>query len=302
MEILSKKNRHYKRADEHQKRIPLRKHTKMSNSVSDKNLIKQGLEGEHLSIANRYLDILPNFIIIGAAKSATTTLSSILPRHPDIFISKPKEPKFFGRNYGQGWDWYASRFEAGKNFAMRGEASTMYTSNLRQFRKTPELMHRHLPNVKLIYLVRHPLDRIISQWRHYRGRHPNCANFNKLITNRMLKRLIIGCSMYYKQLSKFREFYPDNQIHCMTFEDLIANPMYSLMETLDFLGVEANVEYLLGNDNSLPRENEAGAKGRGHVDKPEWDVELKEEVLNQIKPDAEKILTYMGKPLSYWKL
>ena len=125
-------------------------------------LIRKGLRGKHAEIVDLHRDYLPNFIIIGAAKSATTTLTTILPQHPDIFISKPKEPKFFGRYYKKGWDWYASRFKKGKDFALRGEGSTMYASGLHSFSKTPELMHRYLPDLKLIYIVRHPLDRIVS--------------------------------------------------------------------------------------------------------------------------------------------
>ena len=79
-------------------------------------LIQKGLKDKHAALALKHEESLPNFIIIGAAKSATTTLTTILPKHPDIFISKPKEPKFFGRYYNKGWDWYASRFSEGSGF------------------------------------------------------------------------------------------------------------------------------------------------------------------------------------------
>ena len=147
-------------------------------SAKNLKLIQQGLNDEHAALALKHTGSLPNFIIIGAAKSATTTLTTILPKHPDIFISKPKEPKFFGRYYSKGWDWYANRFSDGQGLALRGEGSTMYTSQMKAFKDTPELMHRHLPKLKLIYIVRHPLDRIVSQWRHYRGRHPECPDFS----------------------------------------------------------------------------------------------------------------------------
>lgn len=265
-------------------------------------LIRQGLRENQAKIIDQQRNSLPNFIIIGAAKSATTTLTTILPNHPDVFISKPKEPKFFGRNYDKGWDWYASRFRAGQHHALRGEGSTMYTSKLGSFRHTPELMHQYLPDLKLIYIVRHPLDRIVSQWRHYRGRHPDCADFEDLMRNRSLKRLVVGCSMYYKQLSRFRRFYPDEQIHCMTFEDLLAKPKRSLRDMMQFLGVRPRVRTMLDPDGSLPRENEAGAKGRGHVDKPQWTPALKTQVLRKIRPDARQMLAYMGKPQTYWDL
>ena len=267
-----------------------------------KKKLKQGLTGEHSHLVDQYHDCLPNFIIIGAAKSATTALTTALPKHPDIFISKLKEPKFFGSNYKKGWAWYASRFEKGKGYTLRGEASTKYTSRMKEFIHTPELMHRYLPNLKLIYIVRNPLDRIISQWRHFRGRHPNCGDFKEIIRDLHMRRLILGCSMYFERLSKFREFYPDEQIHCMTFEDLLTTPEQSLQKTLKFLGVEPQVKQMLDHNGRLPVENEAGAKGRGHVEKPKWGSKLKGKVLQRIQPDAEQMLAYMGKPLNYWNL
>ena len=270
--------------------------------TSHKKLLLEGLSGVHTDLANQHQNYLPNFIIIGAAKSATTALTTALLKHPDIFISKPKEPKFFGRNYRKGWSWYASRFEDGKSFALRGEASTMYTSKMKKFIHTPELMYRYLPNLKLIYIVRNPLDRIVSQWRHYRGRHPNCGDFKELIRDIHMRRLIIGCSMYFERISRFREFYPDEQIYCMTFEDLLTKPERSLQKTLNFLGVDPLVKQMLDHNGLLPLENESGAKGRGYVEKPKWGSKLKSKVLRRIQPDAEQMLAYMGKPLNYWNL
>ena len=85
----------------------------MGSNADTMRMIKESLRGDYDGLIEEKKSSLPNFIIIGAAKSATTTLTTILPRHPDIFISKPKEPKFFGRYHSRGWEWYASRFEAG---------------------------------------------------------------------------------------------------------------------------------------------------------------------------------------------
>ena len=81
--------------------------------MSSKNLklIQKGLKDKHAALALKHADSLPNFIIIGAAKSATTTLTTILPKHPDIFISKPKEPKFFGRYHNKGWTGMPAAFQ-----------------------------------------------------------------------------------------------------------------------------------------------------------------------------------------------
>lgn len=274
----------------------------MGSNADTMRMIKQTLRGDYDGLIEEKQSSLPNFIIIGAAKSATTTLTTILPRHPDIFISKPKEPKFFGRYHSKGWEWYASRFENGSSLALRGEASTLYASRMKSFRRAPQLMRRCLPHLKLIYIVRHPLDRIVSQWRHYRGRIPNCADFNDLMDNRTLRRLVVGCSLYNRHLSSFRAYFPENQIHCMTFEDLVDRPKRTLRGMLRFLGVKPKLNLILENGYTLPQENIAGAKGRGHIDKPEWDPGLRQRVLKVVKPDAKKMLSYMNKPQNYWDL
>ena len=117
-----------------------------------------------------------------------------------------------------------------------------------------------------------------------------------------MRRLILGCSMYYKMLSRFREYYPDEQIYCMTFEDLLTTPKLSLQNTLQFLGIDSHVEQMLDQNGRIPQENESGAKGRGHVEKPKWGEKLKSKVLRRIQPDAEQMLAYMGKPLNFWRL
>ena len=273
----------------------------MLKQISNKR-IKEALRGQDHSIVNANKDLLPNFIIIGAAKSATTSLANALKLHPEIHISKPKEPKFFGRNFGKGWDWYFSLFRKGEDAKFRGEASTMYASKLQDFRKAPKLMSMYIPNVKLVYIVRHPLERIVSQWRHYSspGRHPEYSNFSELLSNRRLRKLIVGCSMYYQRLNQYRAFFPDHQIHCMTFEDLLESPQECLHQLLHFIGASPETDQMLDDNGCLPKDNQAGEKGRGHVDVPEWPPKLKQQVIQIVRPDAIKMLQYMGKPKDYW--
>jgi hypothetical protein len=124
--------------------------------------IEAGLRGEHQAEVEALGRRLPNFIVIGAAKSATTTLTTILPRHPDFFISRRKEPKFFGRRYDKGWAWCGRLFKAGRHCKLRGEGSTMYASALHSFAQAPALMRRYLPNLKLEYVC----STRRSAWNH----------------------------------------------------------------------------------------------------------------------------------------
>lgn len=276
----------------------------MSTNLYLRTAIEAGLRGDHAAEVEALGKRVPNFIIIGAAKSATTTLTTVLPRHPDFFISKPKEPKFFGLRYDKGWQWYGRLFKRGKGCKLRGEGSTMYASALDAFTHTPALMHRYLPNLKLVYVVRHPLERIVSQWRHRKGRDSSTNDFAHLMKSRHLRKLIVGCSLYHERLEEFRVYFPDSQIHCLTFEDLISEPRETLTSLLHFLGASTDAEHieLLLDNGQLPRVNEAGDKGRELVKRPSWHKKTQRQVLDLIRPDAEKMLSYMGKPSNTWSL
>jgi hypothetical protein len=109
----------------------------------------------------------PDFIVIGAMKSATTTLHEQLARQPGLFMSRPKEPNFFSddENYARGWAWYGSLFRRAGMADLRGESSTHYTKRP-TYPRTIDRMLRDLPRLKLIYVMRHPIDRLISQYVH----------------------------------------------------------------------------------------------------------------------------------------
>ena len=110
---------------------------------------------------------LPDFIVIGAMKSATTTLHEQLARQSGLFMSRPKEPNFFSddENYARGIEWYASFFAGAGDHLLLGESSTHYTK-LPTHPHTVERMVRALPRVKLIYVMRHPIDRLTSHYLH----------------------------------------------------------------------------------------------------------------------------------------
>jgi len=118
---------------------------------------------------------LPDVVIIGSMKSGTTSLHAYLDLHPSIAMSEPKELNFFfgpedggagwsAGNWHRGLEWYAARFDAGA--PLRGEASPGYTSP-----DHPEVAARMaalVPGARLVYAVRDPIDRALSQYWHHR--------------------------------------------------------------------------------------------------------------------------------------
>jgi hypothetical protein len=109
----------------------------------------------------------PDFIVIGAMKSATTTLHEQLARQPGFLMSRPKEPNFFSDDhmYARGWRWYSSLFASAGEADLCGESSTHYTK-LPDYPRTVARMVRELPRVKLIYVMRHPIERLMSHYVH----------------------------------------------------------------------------------------------------------------------------------------
>ena len=111
--------------------------------------------------------MIVDFMIIGAQKCGTTTFFDILKRHPDLSACREKEPHFFSKtpNWRKNLGWYHSLFEEEEG-RLLFEASTTYTFHP-FFNKEIWLdIFDYNPEMKFIYLVRNPLDRIISGYRH----------------------------------------------------------------------------------------------------------------------------------------
>ncbi len=108
---------------------------------------------------------LPNLIIIGAQKCGTSGLHYYLGLHPEVSMSTPKELNYFiaERNWGRGPEWYARHFDP--TARCRGESSPNYTA-FPQHMGVPERMAGVIPDAKLIYIVRDPLDRIAAHYVH----------------------------------------------------------------------------------------------------------------------------------------
>ena len=127
----------------------------------------------------------PSFLVIGAQKCATSSLCDMLGRHPDVFTPDPREPNFFSHAdvWRQGWDWYESLFAGAEGVKAIGEGSTAYTMQARYPETAPRIA-RHLPEARLIYIVRDPLERMVSHWMHMRARgNREKLPFNEAVRN-----------------------------------------------------------------------------------------------------------------------
>src|SRR5689334_1125972 len=109
--------------------------------------------------------MLPNLIIIGAPKAATTSLHGYLKQHPEVGMSAAKELSYFWRDdWRERQAWYEAQFDfEDPRVRVRGESTPFYAAY--PFRKhVPERMHELVPDAKLVYVVRDPIDRLVSHW------------------------------------------------------------------------------------------------------------------------------------------
>jgi hypothetical protein len=180
-------------------------------------------------------DRLPDFLVIGAMKCATTTLHEQLARQPGIAMSWPKEPNFFSDDdvYALGLDWYASIFRGLPEGRLLGESSTHYTKRPNHPR-TVERMARALPGVKLVYLMRHPVDRLVSHYRHERLDRRIVAPIDEAID---LHPELVDYGRYAMQLEPYLDRFGPDRVHPIFFERLVAEPQVELERLCEFLGL-----------------------------------------------------------------
>lgn len=229
---------------------------------------------------------LPDVVIIGAAKSATTSLFYRLMRHPQVFggagngdvgvrdtRSGDKELCFFSddANYAKGLDWYASHFANAGPDQICIEASTNYT-RWPQLPATAERMARHLPDARLIYIVRHPVDRAYSHYvhRYTRELHPGQPIFTSFEEHIKADPMCIDSSLYSKQIKRYLDYYPRSALHIILSSDLKRAPETVLDETCRFLDIDpAGIKF---GEQSSHESNDASillaSKTRGAITGP----------------------------------
>ncbi|MBK5232349.1 MAG: sulfotransferase [Thermoleophilia bacterium] len=180
---------------------------------------------------------LPNFIIIGGLKCGTTSIHHYLGLHPDLHMSKPKELNFFAaeQNWDLGFDWYKGRFD--NRFKVNGESSPHYTNRPR-FNGVAERIHEYCPDVRLVYMVRDPIKRILSHWVHATGAGYETREFVETLSKP--DTAYIQRSMYWMQLQPYLELFDTEQIEVITQEELGSDRDGTMKKAFSFLGVDEN--------------------------------------------------------------
>lgn len=216
---------------------------------------------------------IPNFLIVGVQKGGTTSLYNYLIQHPHIAPASEKEVHFFDLNFHRGLDWYHAQFPRvadGKNL-LTGEASPYYIFHPR----VPPLIHQHFPQVKLIVLLRNPVERAISHYYYYvkigfekRSLEDAIATETELLAGET--ELLAASPNYYsfyhrhytylargrylEQLQTWWQYFPQEQLLILKSEDFYTQPAATFNTVLDFLELPSHhlETYIKYNTGTYP--------------------------------------------------
>jgi Sulfotransferase domain len=181
---------------------------------------------------------LPNLIVIGGLKCGTTSLHHYLNLHPRIEMSRPKELNFFVEelNWELGRDWYASHFS--ERTPVRGETSPHYT-NLPRFEGVAKRIRRVLGiEVRLIYMVRDPIDRMLSHYLHNVGGGYETRPMEQVLADP--DGAYVARSRYAMQLEPYLGEFGSERVAIVSREELKDDRVATMRRLFGFVGVDAS--------------------------------------------------------------
>lgn len=279
----------------------------------------------------------PNYIVMGAAKCGSTTLSALLGAHPEVYMV-PHEVHFFSKDeiYDKGMEWYESLFPKSKQFKCVGENSNTYTMAKRFPNTLGRLLRYHAnpSQLKLIYIVRNPLAMLESFWIEKRSHGGEAVHYDFNIAIKNNTDQLLDVAKYWQQLKPYIETFSSKQIHVVFLEDLKTEQHQTITNCYRFLGLDLDIKLDLNNiqlnsykDKRVTRPLKSklrAIKGYEQIvsllpkpikhilnerllseqinSRPQWHPETRDWVLDKIHEDTIKFLTFSGKPSDFWKL
>ena len=176
---------------------------------------------------------LPDFVVIGTMKGGTTTLYHLLTQHPYVERAASKELHFFDKHFEEGTEWYRRCFPQPKwkdgRKTVTGEASPNYLFSS----QAPERMADVIPQVRLIALLRNPIDRVYSHYWHNASKGRELRTIEDIMKAKETHYLSKG--VYVDQLVRWSKFFPKEQMLVLKSEDFFERPREILNIVFDFL-------------------------------------------------------------------
>jgi hypothetical protein len=275
-------------------------------------------------LATSGLRLLPDFIIIGTQRGGTTSLYYYLVEYAGVAPAQHKEVHFFDDHFQQGMRWYRAQFptaaqkylteHAGRRRFLTGESSPYYLFDPR----IPARVRAALPDIKLIVLLRNPVDRAYSH--HWLSTHEGHETLpfeqairkeEERLRGEQEKMLAddhyesynhrhyayLSRGIYADQLQNWLQVFPAEQFLILKSEDLYQNPVSITKQVLEFLGLPPSI---LNTTREFKQYREPMPKGyKNSAKPPKMDPELRKELAAYFRPHNQRLYTLLGRDFAW---
>ncbi len=297
---------------------------------------------------------MPNFLLIGAMKAGTTAIYRFLMQHPQIYMSPIKEPKFFAlenhpldfrgpgdrarmqRHARTSLESYRALFQGASTQSAIGEASTLYLYSP----EAPARIRRYVPGMKLIAVLRHPVERAYAAYLHMVKQGLEPFEDVRVALQAEDQRVLDHWApdnwhyrrkgFYGAQLERYLALFDREQVRTYLYEEFCARPVAVLQDMFRFLEVDAcfvpdvslrynadgiprskHLQRFLNDPSRLKRYLEAGlpetlrariglAVRRWNLVRPALDRDVRRQLLEGYREDSLKLQDVIRRDLSAW--
>lgn len=248
-----------------------------SLSSTSREVVRAAYVG--LSSPTAKLRLRPDFLVVGAQRCGTTSLFRALEQHPQVVRpTLNKGINYFDMNYDRGERWYRSHFPL--EFAARRSkrrqlpTATFEASGYYMFHPlAPDRIARDLPDVKIVAMLRDPVERAYSAWKHESARGFDQMSFEEAVAResertagereRMLgepkfqsvayrHHSYTARGHYSAQLRRFYDLFPASSIHVVYSEAFFAEPAHEFDQLANFLSIKPAVGLTFDQHNARP--------------------------------------------------
>jgi hypothetical protein len=264
---------------------------------------------------------LPDWLILGAAKSGTTSLAAWLAGHPEVYVTPLKEIHYFDREHARGEQFYRDHFADARPDQRAGEATPAYLWHP----EVPARLVALLPDARLVALLRHPVDRAYSHYWHARNWGAALPSFPQLVADILAgdphHEHLISRGYYDRQLQRYAALGADPLV--LLAEDLASDPRSAFADTCRHLDVTPLDDVPVGSVHNAahrrrsPRLHRAMERGRAWqvaprlaqrldaantaaVEYPPLDPATRGVLLDHYAPHTARLRDRLGLPLTGW--
>jgi hypothetical protein len=268
-----------------------------------------------------------DFMIVGAQKCGTTSLGRMFRTHPSVVCSRKKEPHFFSTCT----DWraelprYEELFER-RPGAIYFEASTSYTFYPHRKLELWADLHAYNPDLKIIYLVRDPIERITSGYMHHYQRGYTDFDLDRAVVE---DPIFLDVTRYATQIRPFVSHFGAERVRILFFDDLLRDPNGLVRDLAGFLGIDPNK---FGDTGSIHINKSVGGRKRHYKwdapgillrqvrrftpflwriitdnsarafdRKPQMSGQVRQRLLQKLEPEINELEEITGRDLAHWR-